>query len=104
MLKTFTGFLFLFLFLFPQVQKGLHDYEHRFDQHCNATAEVHLHSLEHVCDFCDFTISIGFQNDFSFNTEVIQTVSDYYFQFPVNFHSCSTVSLIPARAPPVLVA
>ncbi len=101
--KTSFAWLLLALFLFPQVQKGMHDFEHRHDTHCDAKAEQHLHPLEHVCSICDFSVPVSteftyFQiRDFTFFT----TVS--YFEPQNSVVPSNSWQQIPPRAPPVLV-
>ncbi|HXC05424.1 MAG TPA: hypothetical protein VNZ86_11770 [Bacteroidia bacterium] len=46
----------LFLFLFPLTEKGIHDFSHRDDTHCTSDAR-HLHTQEHSCSICDYTLS-----------------------------------------------
>jgi hypothetical protein len=55
----FSGWIFLLLFTFPQAQKSVHDFHHRHDAICDAKTEQHFHTLEHVCDFCDYKSSVG---------------------------------------------
>ena len=47
--------LLLLLFIFPFVQKGIHDFEHRNDFHCFVLNAKHFHEKEHNCPICDFT-------------------------------------------------
>jgi len=102
-LKKSYGALLLFLFLFPQIQKGLHDFEHRHDSHCDATTEQHLHQLEHLCQLCDFSLVVSTENSFVSDDIIL---SSTLFQFsdecdksiPVNFWQP-----LPPRAPPVFV-
>ena len=94
-LKMSGGALLLLLFLFPQVQKGWHDFEHRHDSHCDATAEVHLHQLEHVCSMCDFSIAVGIENSitnyeiflsalrFSFSNSFTKSIPLAFWHYPI---------------------
>lgn len=100
-LKIPGSLFLLFLFLAPQVQKGLHDFEHRNEVHCDATSEVHFHQLEHVCDFCDFSLVIGSGETF-FASDTFQDVMCFihepeYFHFFTHF----LWNAIPSRAPPL---
>ena len=101
-IRKYCSYLFLFLFLFPQVQKGVHDFEHRHDSHCDAKAEQHLHPLEHVCSLCDFSvpISVALTNThFDFFIEVY--LVPFVIQ-PFKLASASFWPQLPPRAPPVL--
>ena len=101
-LKNFTGIFFLVLFLYPQVQKGFHDFEHRNDSHCNAITETHLHQQEHVCSLCDFSIAVnipGFDND----PYVFLNIISFQFGEALFPHTFSIFwKSLPPRAPPVV--
>ncbi len=99
--KNYFAPILLALFLFPQVQKGMHDFEHRHGTHCDAKAVKHFHTLEHVCSICDFSVPVSTEFlTFCFNSLI--TVNEINFQIPVeksinaNFHY-----QVPPRAPPV---
>ncbi len=100
-LKVHGSFLFLFLFLAPQVQKGLHDFEHRNDTHCDATSEIHLHQLEHVCDFCDFSLAIGSDDTFFVADNYQAVLALVHNSTYLHFFTNTLWSAIPSRGPPV---
>jgi len=102
MFKMYSGVLFLLLFLFPQVQKGLHDFEHRHDVHCDATSELHLHQLEHVCKLCDFSISVGVENAIINYDLFLNEVSFLFSQGNSQLTFIASWKQLPARAPPVV--
>jgi hypothetical protein len=105
MLKIFnraaTCFLFLSLFLYPQVQKNLHDFEHRYDLHCDSESQKHIHTLEHTCTVCDFTLPFvthSITGTLTFSRLIQPQV--YFSRVAVQdiFFSGNN---IPPRAPPV---
>ena len=103
-LKMSGGALLLLLFLFPQAQKGWHDFEHRHDTHCDATAEVHLHQLEHVCNFCDISIAVGIKSSFINFTIVLDSIQFSFSDGVVKTFPSSFWQSLPPRAPPAFVA
>ena len=100
-IKNFLAPFLLVLFLFPQIQKGIHDFEHRHDTHCDAKAEKHFHTLEHVCSICNFSIPVSIEFlTFYFNKLI--TFNEIVFQIPVgNNIIADCFYKIPPRAPPV---
>src|SRR3990170_706017 len=54
-LKSIFAVFTLLVFLFPMAEKGIHEFSHIRDVHCNS-ADKHFHSAKHHCDICDFTI------------------------------------------------
>lgn len=90
----------LFLFLFPQVQKGLHDFSHRNDSHCAATTEQHLHSLEHVCFICDFSVPVSdFTSVYCIQPEIINVLYEGFFNGDSEFFNDFKFQ-IDLRGPP----
>ena len=57
--KKYVGLFLLLIFLYPFVEKGIHDFEHRNDFHCSTKSEKHLHEIAHSCAVCDFTVPIS---------------------------------------------
>jgi len=53
LIRRLLAFFLLILFLFPQIEKGFHDFQHRNDFHCKAY-EHHLHQQSHTCSLCSF--------------------------------------------------
>lgn len=99
--KTSFAWLLLALFMFPQVQKGMHDFEHRHDTHCDAKAEQHLHPLEHVCSICDFSVPVSTEF-LTFYFSKLITVCEVIHQIPVDDCIVSDFKYqLPPRAPPV---
>lgn len=104
MLRKFPILRALFLltvFAYPQVQNPLHAFEHRNDFHCDATAEQHLHTSEHICALCDFSVQLG-QTSCQLELQAPTVVSLNGYILPVCHEVPSTSwSLTPPRAPPV---
>jgi len=102
-LKFSGGIALLLLFLFPQAQKGWHDFEHRHDFHCESS-DVHLHQLEHVCEVCDITVVVGLENKF-INYDIFLNAIRIAFSNgnAITFPVCFWQSL-PSRAPPVFLS
>jgi hypothetical protein len=103
-LKMSGGALLLLLFLFPQAQKGWHDFEHRHDTHCYATAEIHLHQLEHVCEICDISIAVGIKSSFIIYDIVLNSIQLSFSDGLVKTYPANFWRLLPPRAPPVFVS
>ncbi len=100
--KHISAIVMLFLFLYPQVQKGMHDFGHQNDFHCSSTA-AHFHQAEHDCSLCDFNILPGTNVDQS--TPSIQPGTSRFLYFPpvVSFLFSSFLQLTGSRAPPFLI-
>ena len=102
--KISGGVFLLLLFLFPQAQKGWHDFEHRHDTHCYATAEIHLHQLEHVCEICDISIAVGIKSSFVNYDIVLNSIQFSFSDGVVKSFPASFWQSLPPRAPPVFVS
>ncbi|MDQ3051362.1 MAG: hypothetical protein M3Q95_10795 [Bacteroidota bacterium] len=100
-LKFPAGIFLILLFLFPQVQKGWHDFEHRHDTHCDATAEVHFHELHHVCDLCDISVGVGFESAFGNPDIFLNTISFSFSEGAAIIAPDCYWKSLPPRAPPV---
>ena len=100
LVKKYIAFFFLFLFLFPTIEKQIHAFEHRADEHCTAS-DKHFHVLEHSCSICDFTITDSNatpQTDVQF----IVSVNNFSFQsFIEKKNIPNTFQNLPSRAPPI---
>ncbi len=99
--RTFATFLIV-IFLLPQVEKAVHDFEHRNDFHCNA-ADTHFHQTEHHCSICDFAIPLltdfqwpqfTLENNVIFHKQLYTNLAVVYVSFPDYFFSL--------RAPPTV--
>lgn len=99
----FVGILLL-LFLFPQVQKGVHDFSHRHDTHCDAKAEKHFHTFEHVCSLCDFSVPVSTEFQ-TFHFSLFEKISENHYRIPhVELIISDCFLQLPPRAPPVFVS
>jgi hypothetical protein len=100
-LKKYFSVIFLWLFLVPMVEQEIHAFEHQQDVHCNAT-DKHFHELEHTCSICDFTYtSSNYLADNNFQS-IISVQQFYYSPFIKSVNTPLSLSLLPARAPPVI--
>ncbi|HLG04277.1 MAG TPA: hypothetical protein VI731_11835 [Bacteroidia bacterium] len=54
-----AGVFMLLVFLFPFVEKGMHDFEHRDDFHCTEKSSKHLHANDHDCSICDYQAPVS---------------------------------------------
>ena len=101
MARRFTSIFILFLFLFPQVHKSVHDFEHRKDFHCDAKAEKHFHTFEHVCKLCDFSLSGGDETKLC-KYDLVPVVFEFDFTIPaIEVFQSNFWQSLPSRAPPV---
>lgn len=99
-LKKYLSLFLLVLFLFPMLEKGMHDFEHRGDIHCNAK-DKHFHSLEHNCSVCDHTI-VDVSASLPTNLILVVTVKQLLFHpFVESIHAPGAFQYLPARAPPI---
>jgi hypothetical protein len=99
-IKKYLSFLFLLLFLFPMVEKGMHELEHKDDFRCSSTNK-HFHNLEHNCSICDFT-TIDSNNSASHKFELITPTQLFLFHpFVENISVEDAFQYLPARAPPI---
>jgi hypothetical protein len=100
-LKKYCSVFFLFLFLFPLAEKEMHALEHSSDAHCTAS-DIHLHSLEHHCAICDFTITDS-DKPTDIAVHFILSVSSFSFQqLTESVHTPSAFQDLPSRAPPIV--
>lgn len=99
--NIFISLLLLAVFCYPLVQIEVHAFEHRNDTHCDATAEVHLHELEHVCSICDFSVSFS-EGAVATYFNVIEVInSGTWFTASVPVVPSTAWPFLPPRAPPV---
>jgi hypothetical protein len=68
-LRKLSGYFLLLAFLFPLVQKGIHDFGHRLDFHCEEKSDKHFHEQEHTCAACDYQVPAS--GDLSFSSDCI---------------------------------
>jgi hypothetical protein len=98
--KKYVSFFFLLLFLFPIVEKGMHELEHKADLHCSA-ADKHFHPLVHSCAICQFTV-IDLTDIPSAVFYFRIYTQPFLFQTAVErIDTIPAFQYIPARAPPV---
>jgi hypothetical protein len=55
-LRKHLSVALVLLFLFPFIEKEVHNYSLKDDFHCAEKTTKHLHTEEHNCFICDFTI------------------------------------------------
>jgi hypothetical protein len=89
------------LILFPQIEKGIHGYQHQ-NQVFYQTTQSQLHTLQSLCSVCDFLSEITFipivtPPDFK-TFEFLTVTSPQIKNFPV----LNNEYYIPFRAPPVV--
>mgnify|MGYP001595641217 CR=1 FL=1 len=101
-IKKYLSLFLLLLFLFPQVEKGLHDFSHREDAHCSSKTEKHIHKVEHSCFICDFNIPVS-----NIPTEqkydIVLAVNTAYYSEYTESASLSDVDYrFSPRAPPLV--
>jgi len=98
-LKKYLTIFFLFLLLFPNIEKGVHAFEHHNEVHCSIT-DHHFHELESECAICDYTPSVS--NDIPSNdiTFVISSQRFSHIAFSEGIIIPHTFSNLPSRAPP----
>ena len=82
------------------VEKQVHAFEHFDEIKCNSTNK-HLHTEEHHCSICDFTLTDSASTP-ELNFECVIYSEQYLF--PLFLESVSilnTFNHLPSRAPPV---
>lgn len=100
-IKNSFTLLLLCLFIAPQVNKGLHDFEHRNDFHCDAKGEKHLHQLEHSCTLCDYVFASADQLPSKPDSVVLVQGNFSFTAFLPTKVSTLNTAYLPSRAPPV---
>jgi hypothetical protein len=100
--KAYISLFLLFLFLFPQLEKGIHDWHHGNDNHCKTKQEYHFHEEEHSCSLCDYSIPL-IKNSIIEQFNIITRVyTPYNFTYTEHFTFSDTGTLLPPRAPPTV--
>jgi hypothetical protein len=99
--KKISAYFLLFLFLFPTIEKQLHAFEHRSDEHCVAT-DKHFHAQEHHCSICDFTVAPNHPSAETKFQFILFSTSFLYVSQRVSTPIATTDYLLPSRAPPIV--
>jgi len=97
-----TAVLFLLLiFLFPLVETGLHNYDHRNDFHCFQSGK-HFHKAEHHCNLCDFITDFSIPPTFSNYSLPLNSAIVIKYYAPQNNYQLQSKGFLSLRAPPVV--
>ncbi len=101
-LKSIFAIFTLLAFLFPTVEKGIHEFSHSSDVHCNS-ADKHFHASEHHCEICDFTIDFDGLSPHYSPCLLLSKQGDLEFFFTKNNLLLQEKHFYSLRAPPSLV-
>ncbi|MGP8216385.1 MAG: hypothetical protein ACLQQ4_12520 [Bacteroidia bacterium] len=59
--KKYLSLFLLVLFLFPQVEKGIHVFQHHRESEPSVENVLHFNHAEHPCPICDYSFAIPHQ-------------------------------------------
>lgn len=100
-IKKYFSLFFLLLFLFPQVEKGIHDFTHGTGSHCKELS-LHFCEKEHSCTLCDYQITPAIKSIVPFSTSFPIVEKEITFIIPITiFLSQELKYNLPSRAPPI---
>lgn len=100
--RKYCSLLLLFLFLFPQIEKGIHDWHHQQDEHCTVKDETHFHKEQHSCVLCDYEAPVSNEVIETFITVHLTVNSTYYVPYSEQGTHLTPAYQLPPRAPPVV--
>lgn len=99
--KKYLSFFFVFSFLFPQIEKAIHDFQHRNIEHCSVKNQTHFHSEEHSCSLCDYSVPESSKPTDVKIATILTAYSVYYFPSTHNLTIQEADQKLPSRAPPI---
>ena len=80
-LRKLLAFFFTCLFLFPTVQVGLHELQHKAEVLCTAQNAKHFHAKEHRCSLGDFNDSFQYYLTENLQGSALLAYTGFSFSF-----------------------
>ncbi|HXP51752.1 MAG TPA: hypothetical protein VN922_17480 [Bacteroidia bacterium] len=100
--KIFFSYLLLLLFVFPQVEKGIHVFQHDREFYTDRGIGIHFDHHEHACPICDYNFSIPHQPEQCKFDVYVFIKSAEYVPYPAGVPFITTDGQFSPRAPPIV--